>query len=525
MSVIALMVAALVTSASSGASGAAVRAAPPWSCADFVPATVDVYLHVDDAAALRKQLSNIPLMTAFKAAFFDDDVTARWASVAKRLGRTDEQCFDDLLGRDFVFAMERHDDATDWVLITRLDDAMLAHVVERMKARLCGGGLIDFPCQGLVGAWRAPNLIIAPSRSSPLLRSALAPTAERPPGLSGHRLVGQAQAWARSRVQCFIRHTGLLAGTSVITTDVKDGVASIRHLARFDHLALPADPESGTALDPSLLSRFESMAMGGVIRRQCDAPTTALLTSLFPEAAPCEGMKENAGERWMLILGDVDGAPLVPCRVPAVAIAVEVREPCAGRRQHEAMLRRAVEAFNVRYAHRLGGRLTPPEVAGCADIEDPWHCDLSRPLRAASGDHPLVRNCSLHWRAVVGDDGNWQLYASHRAWLDQVARRLERAGSREDRVAPVSTVDSDDAPAAAHAEGFLRGAAVASMIESWGAIAPEFVATRPARFQEAVGLVATILRGAERVRWRVRRPEAQHIETRLWVELARPSTP
>lgn len=525
MPLLAPFVIALVGIAATGPIEAPTRVSPPWTGVDLVPADTDFYIHVDDAAGLRRRLAAMPLMDAVRSAFSDEQVTARWTSIAQRLGRTEEQCFDELLGRDVVVAMRRTEQETDWVLVTRIDETTFEHIFARLRGKFVGDGLIDFPCQGLVGAWREPNLIIGPSRTAPLFIGTTAPVRERPPALSTHALLRAARSWAPSGVQVFLRHPDLVAGASVITATLSDRAITMQHLAQFDHMALPSESKEETPLDSSLLSRFEGLAMAGVIRRQCDAPAGAFMTAILPEAQPCEGMRLNAGDRWMLLIGDVDGAPSVSCRVPAVAIAVEVRDSCDGRRQHEAMLRRAAQAFNARYARSFGGEITPPEVAACADIEDPRHCDLSRPLRAASGNHPLVRTCSLHWRAVAGDDGNWQLYSSHRSWLDQVARRLEGTGSSDAPRIIARSPEVVATPTEVPNEGFLHGPAVALMIETWGNSAPEFVASDPDRFREAIALCAAMLRGADRVRWRMERPRAQLLETHMSIDLAPPSAP
>lgn len=559
MSIVASLVVSL-------AAAGAPLAAPPWSSTDLVPQSVDLYLHVDDAAGLRRELASMPLADAFRAAFVDEELRSRWSTVSKRYGRSEERSFDDLLGRDVVFAIRRSGASTDWLLATRVDEASIGRAIERLKGRMCGGGLIEFPGQGVVASWRPPMLLVASSRESALFtyaiersRGTVGPDPDPTPSegatttasadgkskssrpertapldaavleapLSQHALLAHALAWPSSRIQLFIRHPEAIAGASVVTAEFSEGRASIRHRAAFDHVALSCDAPEHEPLSSEILSRFEQTALLAILRRQCDAPTSALLTGILPEAAPCDGMRQNAGDRWMLLVGDVDGEPSVPCRVPAFALAIEVREPCAGRRHHEALLRRVIEGFNARYAKLFGGEIALPQVAACADVEDPRQCEIGPALRALANNHPLVRSCSLHLRMVAGDDGNWQLYATHREWLDRVARTLEgpapvaaanaAAEVGAEAAAPAGPPDGfDHAP-----EGFLDGRAAAAMIRSWGELAPEFVAKDPARFREAIGLVSSMLRGIERIRWQLDRPAEQVIESRVRVEFTR----
>jgi len=568
-------------------------AAPPWTGTELVPEDVDLYVHVDDASGLRRELESTPLIDVFRTILVDEQVASRWATIAERLKLDEARCFDDLLGRDVVFAMKSGEPGeagrpgADWLLATRMDESTFERVVTSLNGRHRGQGIVEFPCQGIVAAWRAPTLFIASSLSSRLFVEALerveasrgsdgrrpvelagdlpskrgdarilgtndaaatavhtkgsdrTPTTngarDRGPVLADHPLLRAAAAWPGSRMQLFVRHPSTFAGVSVITMNVADRGAQLRQRSRFANLPIAAAPDAALD-DASLLRRFESMALLGVLRRQGESPATSLLATLLPDAKPCEEMRRNAGERWMLLIGDADGAPYVSCRVPAVAVAMEIREPCAGRRSHEAFLARAIQDVNARYAKNLGGMITPPEVAACTDIEAPRQCDLNRLIRALCGDHPMVRSSSLHWRTVAGDDGNWQLYASHRDWLDRVARRLEgsclvSAGRKHAEVAVTEPAVKSDvvmqsaivkAPEPPPPEGFLTGPSVATMLDGWGASADDFAAENPARFRKAVATLSSMLRGFEHVRWNLSRPEAQVIETQIQIDFARP---
>jgi len=508
-------------------------AAPPWSRCDLLPADVDLYVHVDDAAGLRRQWAAMPLLAAVRAAFIDERVSALWSNLARNLGRSEAQCFDQLLGRDLIFAMRHEGDRSEWLLVTEMDAATVDHLFNGLGGRHLGGGFLEFPAQGVVATWRDSGLYIAPSVDSTLLRSALdrvfgprgskqdpqriaqdAAASPPPDRLSEHRLLRDAASWPDSRAQIFVRHSTPMAGESVIAFDCRDRSVKVRQRGRLaEELRAPVTP-APPPLRREVLRRFDTVALAGSISQQSSGTISALWAPWLPEARACEGFRRNLGDRWMVLVGEVDGDSRVPCRVPAVAVAFEVREVCLGRRQHEELVARAIQCANARWGKALGGAIPVPEPAACTDIEAPRHCDLNRTLRNACTDHPLVRTCSLHWRTVEGGDGNWQVYATHREWLDRVAQALEPKVRPED--APVN----EDAPS-----GFLDTRATASLIEGWGDSADQFYASDPARFRDAVALVASMLRGIERVRWQVDRPECSIIETTLSIELAQPSSP
>ncbi len=535
--------------------GAPHAAAPPWSGAERLPADVDLHVHVDGAAELRRRLQGLPLAQAFAAAFVDEELAGRWSTIAQRLGRSEVQCFDDLLGRDVRLTVRHAADGTpDWLLVTEMDEATLALVREKLGGRMGSGGIIEFPCQEFVAAWREPRLIVGPNREAALLRAELGEAAPRAAGepagasLADEPLVATARSWPRSRFELFIRHDLPVAGVSVFAGDIDGRRATIRHRGRCQELSFAADPPDAAAIDGSVLARFEPIAIAGAVRRQCDASTLSLLTRYLPGLSPCEGMRRNAGDRWLLLVGAAqDDAD--ECQVPSLAVAVEVHEPCKARQQHEAFLERAIASYNRNYAARFGEVIEPPRVGACADLEAPQQCDIGGPLCSASRNHPLLRTCSLHWRTVAGAGGrgSWQVYATHREWLDRVSMRLEEAsGSGEPMVAdaagdsaprPVrdgpTPVRAPDAPPPHRApgaspsspEGFLRGRALASMTESWGGHAAEFCADEPDRFRRGMEVLTSLLRGIEWIRWSSARPADRTVETIVRIELAPSSAP
>jgi len=568
----AILAAALGGSVPFPAPCPAASVAPAWEGVEAIPGDVDLYIHVDGAASLRRRMQQLPLAQAFDAAFVGDEVTGCWSSISKRLGRNEVECFDELLGRELRFAMRRTSEGVDWLLATELDDATLARVRNGLGGRMAAGGIIEFPCQRLVAAWRPPTLFVSRSLESPLLRRAIgdaAPAGDAAaPTLAADPLVASARHWPSSQLQLFVRHGAPLEGASVFAADLAGRVATVRHRMRAEGACAAANSELAP-IDAAVLDRFESISLAGTVRRQCDASILALVEKVLPGCAPCEGMRRNAGDRWLMLVGGSGPDASSACQVPMIALAVEVQEPCQARRQHEAFLHRAVERYNERFASRFGAAIEPPPVAACTDLEAPRHCDISAPLRAASGDHPLLRNCSLHWRTVAGDGGTWQVYASNRGWLDAVSMRLEEADetpstprlvvaandSAQESAASGGTAavtptnaaalatpanhlaaaaPSSGAPAPAGVvagrsgsieKGFLCGAPVASMLESWGRAAEEFAPDEPDRFRRGVSLLASLLRGVECLRWSETSAESGETLTIVRIELAPPSAP
>lgn len=516
--------------------------APPWSGAALVPSDVDFFLHVNDPSGLRREAATIPIADALSAVFSDDEVRTRWAKIAGKLGCSGEQCFDDLFGEDVVLAIRHKQQGSgtaDWVLATRIDPETWTRVSAQLNPKAHGRGLMSLPCQGLAACWREPTLFIGPALASPLFNEAI--TRSRQPAmlasgqgaetralagedgvpstsLADRAIVRDAQRWSVSHLQMYMRSSGWLAGESVVTALVERGRAEVRSRHRLAALPMVASDPDAPPVDSALLARFDGLATLATMRRLCDGPTAAMLREVMPELAPCDEMRRNSGDRAIIVIGDVDGGAAVPCRVPALAIAIEMRDPCEGRRLHEVLVHRAVEGFNARYARQLGGAITPPEVAACADVEDPRHCDLSRPIRILGGDHPLVRTCSLHWRTVAGDDGAWQVYATHRPWLDRVARRLECAEQAAAESAPSRAAGEPPMP-----EGFLVGTRAAAMVRSWRNSADSFGAKDPIRFRAAIDLLASLLGGVDRASWSIERPDARTLDGRLRIDFARPA--
>lgn len=505
----ALFAASLLATAACTASGSTATSSPSWVGAERTPADVELYVHIEGAAQLRARLGGQPLGQALRRVIADESVTRRWSGIAQRLGLSETKCFDELLGRDLRFVARRGEDGMEWLLATDMDEATLGRVRDRLHGRMSTGGFIEFPCQGLVAAWRPPTLWVAPGRCSRLLSLAVgAAVPDRGASLAALPLVEAAAKWPSTQVQLFIRHTWPVAGESIFTVEFDAAGATVRHRTRADSLGGRSEVPDVRPIDGSILQRFEGTALAAMVRPQCDDAALPVLSAALPDFRPCEGMRRNAGDRWLLAIGDSEPTSSLQYRAPMLAVALEVREPCKGRRQHLAMLERALASFNARYADALGGAVVLPKGLECADLESPQHCDLNWALRAVSEDHPLLRTCSLHWRTVVGerDLASWQVYASHREWLDRVSLILESAPS--------------ESPRSSVPDGFVRGPALAGMIASWREQAAEFAPDDQARFSEGMEMVVAFLRGVEWIRWRSEQPERTIVESTIRLELA-----
>lgn len=518
---------------------------PPWQGAELVPADVDAWVHVDDGASLRHELGSLPGAGALAGALADETLAARWSALAARLRRPGEECFDMLMGRDAALAMRRRGEERDWLMAVELDEAALHATVDGLGGRMLGGGRVEFPGQGFVGVWRAPRLLVAANHDSPLLRfaveradaaAAAAPLASAPAAgsLASAALVRDAAPWPASRVQLYLRHPPPLGGASVVTAAIDGRTVTLRHRGRFDQSPLElATPPEG--FDTRVLARLEDAAILAWVEPQRRTPQPSVVEALLPEAVFTPEMRENAGARWMVAVGALDGRPSTECQVPAVAVAVEVKDAALARRQHDEFMRGVIRGFNTRWASIAGSAIPPPGETGGADVEDPRGCDAGPMFRTATGNHPLVRTASIHWRTVVSEAGNWQVYSSHRAWLDVVARRLE-PGPETPAAAPVSplpalpgvasTPSPDGAPgpgasvrAGAHA-GFLRGAALADMLESWAVLAPEFSPADPAAFRDGIRMLARALHGVVRASWELSEPSPGVVQARAEITLA-----
>lgn len=214
----------------------------------------------------------------------------------------------------------------------------------------------------------------------------------------------------------------------------------------------------------------------------------------------------------------VDGESVViqgvgPIEVPAICVAVPLREPVNSKDE-----RRALESGIDRWLETAGmavratwdpGDRTEREVMRRDDIR---HLTLGPRFLEAAGGHPMAMGASLDWTLRIGeeDGSGWVVVGSAPGLVRRVAEGLERS----------SDTDAIGSSTPIAMQGVASPARLALQLRDLALLRRETddaVAERDATTLERLSRWMSRL---DRIRWETTRQDAQEVRGRGWIRLA-----
>lgn len=383
-----------------------------------------------------------------------------------------------------------------WVAFARLDEDEQRRILASLKPTVEGdGSLLDGPT-GLALRSRPEWLLIA-SDPETLPQELPAGWASPPPGDPDAPEAVVARIEMLARRECgseLVRAVGECEGD--------------RLSMRFRFRACDRDPIPGPvpgfdgspiAIDPAAIDRLgEGTILCEIASRRADLPAEdGLVLASLPEMRLPATFRQNLGRRRIVIVGEVDGRNLPggpAMRCPAVAVASEVEDPEQARGDQDSLMRSAISGLRrILDADPESTGLMPEPTR--ADLET-RSVPLGMPIERLAGAKPWFAAMELSWGVVDGPESDWQVYATHPAWLGRVGGSLRTLATCPEEPAEESEL--------AVSMGRFDGERLARHLESWSAGRDRFP-TMSDRLWEELAECARIARHVPRLDWKASR--------------------
>jgi hypothetical protein len=498
----------------------------PFEAASVVPADVTLYVHVENAASLRRELSDRPIARWLMSVFENGHFHKAWKSLATTAQLDQGRLFDLCAGRRFTLASRGPD---QWALITEIDASQIERLLASLKARVrnpkAGMGIYELPEQEIIVALDGRRLVIGPSRQSGLFYEVLPSLAEPRRGWLGDSLAGtpeliRAKAIGAGSIGVFCRHAQPMGGCSAVVADLQGDQLMIHHSANFDNapfehgvtqLTCDFSPVSSLG-DRALVAMMQPTDIG-------DGPVESFVTASFGEALISPEMRASLGTRRLMVIAEEEGRQLekpVDLLSTTVAACLELKDGAPGSK---AAATKQLDEQMIKICRRINDRCKgtlldkPPDVHRMCPRQ-PREVDLSAAADWFSGGFPIMKNVSLNWTVADGPEGSWFVIASHRRSLDDVVSALSIDSPNDARM--IGRFDSC---------GVGNGSRIERHLRSWSDAAEKFA--EPAKvkeFRDTLGLMSELAGGLRRCRWQLARPSANEMRLDIQIELVPPES-
>lgn len=525
-----------VASLASGAGESDVRTPTPFDAAAHVPADVSVYLHLTDAAALRRELADRPIFDWITGILNDTEAKEAWHQLAEQVNMPPQRMFDLCFGREMTFIKRTvHDQSSEWALITRMPPRRITRLLERLEPKALrprfGAAVFEVPEHELLLTRRDGVLLIGPARHSSLLFDVLRRMHE-PERVQGDAL-GRTTAFERraelqgidgASLGVYLRHAPPMGGWSIASATFSDDRIHVQHRAAFDVSPFSREPTK-IAIDASPLDSLDDHALLAFVE-PTDIGQSAIETFLMAsigEGLMSREMRQTLGDRRIIVLGEIEGRQEeqpIDMQAPTIAILLEMREATQLDEELDRQMIRLANALNALGADRF--EIDVPSLESLRNDDAARSVDLSAAMQWLAGELPLVQPVSLNWAISNSRHGHYTVFASHPAELRGTFAALER----NDDAANVLAANSNNEPDRRYQHcGMANGVRIAHHLESWAEQA--HVLAEPAlqdEFKHTIRLMSHLARGMERIRWRLARPEYNHMELEIMIRLTPPES-
>jgi hypothetical protein len=464
------------------------------------PPDAQLVVRVRDGRSLRKDPALAPLEDALAELAWSRTLQEGWGRLADSLGTAPDTLLDRLLGTDAVFVERARG---EWAILTRIDSALHAELIDRLKPAAAAGGQAVLEAQRATVAWRPPWLAIGPTGRTGLMSTCVA-LLERP-NVDGSMLALPAaaplaaQSPAPVEVAWLQADGGKVGGFGARLRPNGLTIAVRGAAGQWPFRVASGWPADGTLA--SALARGSILATSGSPWRGTPDPACPV-DAILAEGGMDDAMWANIGSRMALVVGERT-LPESGIRIPTLGVAFEVRDARLAERQWDGWGAR----LTARVASRAG--VAPPAPRPRPGRGDVREVDLSPMLVAAFSDHPFARGTDLFMQSISGAGASWQLLATDLETCSRMASALRAAGGAQ-------------AIALADEVGELGGTMLARHVASWQPAASSFAPESPEQFARGAALAARLMESVGRVRWRIRAGAGGTIEGEVDVDLAAP---
>lgn len=485
----------------------ALAADSPFADAQFVPADVTVFVHIENGAALRKQLAQQPVGSLMANQLGDELLGEASSQLVKLSGKTAPELFDTLLGSCFTLVTQRGENEPRWTIITRVSPESMNELRRawRVQRQLPKNGfaLSLLPEQDILLAERGETVIIGPRTNATLLETIV--SAQNEPlknSLADQpKFAERAAALGSGRCAIYITNGESVGGSSLFIADLNGSSVRLKQSAQFDRPPFSRDVTKLNC-DFSIVRNFERDQLFTIIEPTDIGPTQqeSFVYQMLGDVSGASELQKVTGPRRIFTIGEEEGRLReIPEDVlaPVPAVAIEIDGDKYTIAQLDVRMTRIATALNDVKDGALLIDVPPPHAFKAGHAR---RIDLSPVAESFTGGFPIMRNVSLNWRIVESDGepsgGAWCVIAGSPQELDSVVKSLETPCKKESRL--IGTFDS---------VGSINGVRVSQQLSTWknvaGKLAPQ---GEQQQFTQAIDLLSQLAGGAERICWQMRRP-------------------
>lgn len=498
--------------------------AGPFADAQFVPGDVKFFLHVSDAANLRRKIAAQPIADLFHTLIGGEKLRAAWSDLATLSKLSDAELFDTLLGGEFTLASRpgSGENVQQWAIITDVAPETMISLrrawrVQRQLPRH-GFAMALLPEQDILLAERDRTIIIGPRGESALFDIILAGQSRKLSSslAQSEQFAERAGALGDGGCALYITNGESVGGSSLFVADLNGRSVHLRQAARFRQ---PPFERQTTKLqcDYSLVRNFERDQLATIMEPADLGPTRleSFTYELLGDTVGARELQNAAGNRRILTFGEEEGRLRdVPDDVlaPVPAVVIEMDGDKYTIAQLDVRMTRIASVLNDMNDGAMLINVPPAHVYKQGHDR---RIDVSTAVDAFAGGFPIMKNVSLNWDIVNGESGTWCVIAGSPHQLQSVVTSLGTPCTSEARL--VGTFDS---------VGSINGARVGEHLLSWKAVAGQLApAGEQQEFAQAIDLLSQLTGGADRICWQMRRPARDEMLLDMQIKLREsPST-
>jgi hypothetical protein len=525
-----------------------VDAAALMTEARALPPDVTLFVHVEDAVEIRRELANRPIERWVRSLAQSGAVAKAWNGLAHGTDMDDAELFDFCFGKGFTFASRPGSSPgpggrdVQWVVITKLGEESTHTLLRKLRTRVrepqFGLAISELPEQQMLLASDGGQVVIGSSRQPELFFDVLQRMAQAEHGDNAPLATLATDADLKqhapqlfagmhgARAAMFIRHERPMGGCSLVVADVRGDQVRLRHAGRFDHAPF-ASPMTKLTCDFSPVALFEDKALVAIVqpRDVGDGPVEAFLSAELGAGLISDEMRKNLADRRLLVVGEHDARQLpepADILTTTFVAALELKDPSIAIGQLDEQMVRLTQRINQRAKGSL--LIEPPNVRAMRPCE-PREVDLGNAGKWFTGGFPVMKSVSLNWAVAQSPDGGgggagagagtaWFVVGSHPQALQETVEALQKDAPQDRRLR--GRFDSC---------GMANGLRLGTHVQSWSDEAQMF--TRPENLDEVRGslkALANLASGMQICRWQLARPTENTMRLDVQVTLTAAET-
>ena len=493
--------------------------AGPFADSRLAPPDVALFVHVEGAAEIRKDLADRPISHWINSVIQNGEIRAAWSGLAKAANADEGRLLDVCLGQRCTF-MTR--EGGQWALVTEVNEQKTAALLRNLNVRVreprAGFAMAELPEQEMVLARGDGVLVVGPAKQAGLFYDVLPRLGELQPeldSLSAQPCMEHARTLGAGRIAVYTRHKLPLGGFSAAVMTMRGENVSIRHAAKFANAPF-SHGVTKLACDFSPVLRFERESLVAFMQPTDvdDGPIESFLAANFGEGLLSPTMRKNLGDRRLVVVGEVEGRELdqpVDLLNPAVVSCMQVKDGEVALSQLDEQM--------TRVAHRLndlgnGAYLIKTPPLRNLSRQEPREIDLSGATNWFTGGFPVMQNVNLTWTVTKGPQGAWFVVASDRKPLEDVVKTLKADCPEDPKF--VGRFESC---------GTGNGVRISRHLQSWSDHANKFAeADQAAEFSATLRMMSELAGGMQSCRWQLARPSANEMRLDVQITLAPPES-